>query len=133
VAARGGMRRRWFELPARAALVGVVVASVVTASRALGPSVTGTASVFPVAFTSFAFLMLPRLGGPAAAAVMAGAVRAMPGFALALLALHLCAVPLGVWAGLGAMLATSLVWSAGMLVWRPLRDWRRVRNSRSAA
>ena len=132
-ATRGGLRRRWFELPARAALVGVVVASVVTASRALGPSVTGTASVFPVAFTSFAFLVLPRLGGPAAAAVMAGAIRAMPGFALSLLALHLCAVPLGAWAGLGAMLATSLVWSAGMLVSRPLRDWRRVRNNRSAA
>jgi uncharacterized membrane protein (GlpM family) len=130
---RGGMSRRWFELPVRAALVGMVVASVVTASRALGPGVTGTASVFPVAFTSFAFLVLPRLGGPAAAAVMAGAIRAMPGFALSLLALHLCTVPLGVWAGLGAMLATSLIWSAGMLLWRPLRDRQRVRNNRSAA
>jgi hypothetical protein len=89
--------------------------------------------VFPVAFTSFAFLVLPRLGGTAAAAVMAAAVRAMPGFALALLALHLCAVPFGAWAGLGAMLATSLVWSAGMLAWRPVRDWRRVRNNRLRA
>jgi hypothetical protein len=131
--ASGTLRRRWFELPVRAALVGVVVAIVVTASRALGPSVTGTASVFPVAFTSFAFLVLPRLGGTAAAAVMAAAVRAMPGFALALLALHLCAVPLGAWAGLGAMLATSLVWSAGMLAWRPVSDWRRVRNNRLRA
>jgi len=133
VVASGTLRRRWFELPVRAALVGVVVASVVTASRALGPSVTGTASVFPVAFTSFAFLVLPRLGGSAAAAVMAAAVRAMPGFALALLALHLCAVPFGAWAGLGAMLATSLVWSAGMLAWRPVRDWRRIRNNRLRA
>ena len=111
-------RRRWFELPLRAALVGVVVASVVTASRALGPSITGMASVFPVAFTSFAFLVLPRLGGAAAAAVMAGAIRAMPGFALSLLVLHLAAVPLGAWLALLAMLATSLIWSAGMLVVR---------------
>jgi uncharacterized membrane protein (GlpM family) len=131
--ARGKTRRHWFDLPVRAALVGVVVASVVTASRVLGPAVTGTASVFPVAFISFAFLVLPRLGGAASAAVMAGAIRAMPGFTLALLALHLCAVPLGAWAGLGAMLATSLVWSAGMLLWRPVRDWRRVGNNRSAA
>jgi hypothetical protein len=75
---RGALRRRWFELPMRAALVGVVVASVVTGSRALGPGMTGMAAVFPVAFTSFAFLILPRLGGAASAAVMAGAVRAMP-------------------------------------------------------
>ena len=119
--ARGALRRRWFELPLRAALVGLVVASVVTASRALGPGVTGTASVFPVAFTSFAFLVLPRLGGAAAAAVMAGAVRAIPGFALSLLVLHLAAEPLGAWWALLAMLATSLLWSAGMLAVRATR------------
>src|SRR5271165_3385209 len=119
---RGALRRRWFELPLRAALVGLVVASVVTASRALGPSVTGMASVFPVAFTSFAFLVLPRLGGAASAAVMAGAIRAMPGFALSLLVLYLAAEPLGAWWALLAMLATSLLWSAGMLAWRPARS-----------
>ncbi len=118
---RGALRRRWFELPLRAALVGLVVAGVVTASRALGPGVTGMASVFPVAFTSFAFLMLPRLGGAAAAAVMAGAVRAMPGFALSLLALSLTAEKSGAWWALLAMLATSLLWSAGMLLWRKVR------------
>ncbi len=117
--ASGALRRRWFELPVRAALVGLVVASVVTASRALGPAMTGMAAVFPVAFTSFAFLVLPRLGGAASAAVMAGAVRAMPGFALSLLMLHLCAAPLGAGWALLAMLGTSLLWSAGMLAWRP--------------
>lgn len=119
--APGPLRRRWFELPARAALVGLVVASVVTLSRVLGPSVTGMAAVFPVAFTSFAFLMLPRLGGATTAAAMAGAIRAMPGFALSLLVLHLGAEPLGVWGALLAMLATSLLWSAGMLAARARR------------
>jgi hypothetical protein len=114
----GPLRRRWYELPARAALVGGIVASVVTGSHALGPSLTGMASVFPVAFTSFAFLVLPRLGGPASAAVMASAIRAMPGFALSLLMLHLAAVPFGTWVALLAMLLTSLVWSAGMLAAR---------------
>jgi hypothetical protein len=123
--ATGTLRRRWFELPARAALVGAVVASVVTASRVLGPGVTGMAAVFPVAFTSFAFLILPRLGGNTSAAVMAGAVRAMPGFALSLLVLHLTAEALGVWGALLAMLATSLLWSAGMLAVRA-RHGRRV-------
>jgi len=119
--ARGTRRRGWLVLPLRAALVGLVVASVVTASRALGPGVTGMASVFPVAFTSFAFLVLPRVGGAAAAAVMAAAIRAMPGFALSLLALHLVAEPFGAWWALLAMLSTSLLWSAGMLLWRTAR------------
>ena len=118
LAAAGSLRRRWYELPLRAALVGGVVAMVVTTSRVLGPSVTGMAAVFPIAFTSFAFLILPRLGGPASAAVMASAIRAMPGFALSLLVLHLCAEPLGVWTALAAMLVTSVVWSAGMMVVR---------------
>jgi hypothetical protein len=119
--ARAPLRRRWLELACRAALVGSVVATVVTASHALGPSITGMASVFPVAFTSFAFLVLPRLGGVAAAAVMASAVRAMPGFGLSLLVLHLAAIPFGAWAALLAMLATSLAWSAGMMAVRARR------------
>ena len=65
---------------------------------------TGMAAVFPVAFTSFAFLVLPRAGGTVGAAIMVSALRAMPGFALALLTLHLTAVPLGV----GAALAVAM-------------------------
>jgi hypothetical protein len=120
-AARAPLRRNRYELPCRAALVGIIVATVVTTSRALGPSLTGMASVFPVAFTSFAFLVLPRLGGIAAAAVMASAVRALPGFALSLLVLHLTAIPLGTWPALLAMLLTSLLWSAGMMAVRARR------------
>jgi uncharacterized membrane protein (GlpM family) len=109
--ARGSVRRRWFELPARAGMVGLVIGTVVTLSRALGPELTGMAAVFPVAFTSFALLVLPRLGGPASAAIMASALRAMPGFALALLTLHLAVVPFGVTGALLAALAASLGWS----------------------
>ena len=86
-APRGPVRRRWFELPMRAAMVGLMVGGVVTGSRALGPALTGMAAVFPVAFTSFALLVLPRVGGAVAAAIMVSALRAMPGFALALLTL----------------------------------------------
>jgi uncharacterized membrane protein (GlpM family) len=110
-APREAVRRRWYELPARAAMVGLVVGGVVTGSRALGPELTGMAAVFPVAFTSFTLLVLPRLGGDAAAAIMASALRAMPGFGLALLTLHLAAVPLGVAGALLAALGASLGWS----------------------
>jgi uncharacterized membrane protein (GlpM family) len=117
-ATRGAVRRRWYELPARAAMVGLVVGGVVTGSRALGPELTGMAAVFPVAFTSFSLLVLPRLGGEAAAAIMASALRAMPGFGLALLTLHLAAVPLGVTAALFAALGASFGWSLLLLAER---------------
>lgn len=117
----GPIRRRWFELPARAAMVGLMVGGVVTGSRALGPALTGMAAVFPVAFTSFALLVLPRVGGAVAAAIMVSALRAMPGFALALLTLHLTAVPLGVGAALVAALLPSLAWSAMLMLCRARR------------
>ena len=118
---RGPVRRRWFELPVRAAMVGLMVGAVVTGSRALGPTLTGMAAVFPVAFTSFALVVLPRLGGDVAAAIMVSALRAMPGFALALLALHLAAEALGVGAALAVALLPSLLWSALLML---ARGWR---------
>ena len=60
------------------------------------------AAVFPVAFTSFTFLVLPRVGGVVGAAIMVSAIRAMPGFALCLLTLYLAAEPLGVAAALSS-------------------------------
>ena len=118
VAPRGPVRRRWYEPPARAAMVGLVVGGVVTGSRALGPELTGMAAVFPIAFTSFTLLVLPRLGGGAAAAIMASALRAMPGFGLALLTLHMAAMPLGVVSALFAALGASLGWSVLLMARR---------------
>ena len=120
-APRGPIRRRWFELPVPAGGVGLVVGGVVTGSRALGPTLTGMATVFPVAFTSFAFLVLPRVGGAIGAAIMVSALRAMPGFALALLTLHLAAMPLGVWAALAVALLPSLGWSVMLMAGRKRR------------
>lgn len=117
-APRRPIRRPWFELPVRAAMVGLMVGSVVTGSRALGPTLTGVAAVIPIATTSFALLLLPRVGGVVSAAIMASALQAMPGFALALLTLHLAAVPLGVGPALVVALLPSLGWSALLMLGR---------------
>lgn len=130
-ASRGRVRRRWFELPARAAMVGLMVGGVVTASRALGPELTGMATVFPVAFTSFALLVLPRVGGAVAAAIMVSALRAMPGFGLALLTLHLTAISLGVGPALGTALVPSLAWSLLLTLGRG--NWRLGRRGGAAS
>jgi hypothetical protein len=118
--------RRWFDLPMMAAMVGLLVAGVVTLSAALGAALTGMAAVFPVTFSSLGVIVQSRLGGRVAAATMAGAIRAMPGFALGLLVLHELAVPVGAPLAMLAALAAMLAWSAGLILWRV----RRLRASR---
>jgi uncharacterized membrane protein (GlpM family) len=110
-------RRRWYDLPLRALTVGALVATVVTASRWLGPSVTGMAAVFPIVLTGLAIVSLPRLGGPATAVLFASTLRAMMGFVLSLFVLHMMAVPFGVWWGMGAALGAQIVFSAALLAW----------------
>jgi uncharacterized membrane protein (GlpM family) len=110
--------RRWFDLPARAMLVGCLVALVVTVSRAIGPTATGVATLFPIMFSSLAIILHVRLGGRSAAAAMASALRAMPGFGLGLLVLTLTARPWGSPAALFTALLTCLGWSGGLMVIR---------------
>lgn len=118
IPAGGVARPRWYEMPLRGAMVGVLVAVVVTASDWMGPVATGMAAVFPIMLTGLALLVLPRLGGVAAASLFAGALRSMLGFALFLLMLHLLAAPLGAWAGLGLSLLTQLGFSAVLALTR---------------
>ncbi len=110
--------RRWFDLPLMAAMVGLLVAGVVTLSTVLGAALTGIAAVFPVTFSSLGVIVQSRLGGRVAAATMAGAIRAMPGFVLGLIVLHLLAVPAGPPLAMIAALAAMLAWSAGLILWR---------------
>jgi hypothetical protein len=111
-------QRRWSDLLGSAAGVGLLVATVVTLSARLGPSLTGVVALIPVSFSSFALVVHPRLGGRVAAAAMASALRGMVGFTLGLLVLHGLAVPLGAPAALIAALLTMLAWSGGLIVWR---------------
>jgi len=114
-------RRTWFDLPLRALLVGSLTATVVTSSRWLGPTLTGMAAVFPIALTGLALIVLPQLGGTASARLFASALRAMPGFGLALLVLHVTADRVGTWLGLLTAILAQLAYSAALL----LAHWRR--------
>lgn len=107
--------RRWYEMPARGLMVGVLVATVVTLSDWMGPAVTGMAAVFPIMLTGLALVALPRLGGTATAALFAATMRAMIGFALFLVVLHLTAETLGSWGGLAAAICAQLGFSLVLL------------------
>jgi len=114
-------RRTWFDLPMRALLVGSLTAMVVTSSYWLGPALTGMAAVFPIALTGLALIVLPQLGGSASAVLFTSALRAMPGFGLALLVLHVTADRSGTWLGLLTAILAQLTYSAVLL----LAHWRR--------
>jgi hypothetical protein len=110
--------RRWYDLPQRAVMVGLLIGGMLLASQAIGPAATGIVIAFPVVLTSLALITQPRLGGRSAAALMATALRGMLGFAFGLLALHLLAVPAGSAAALLAALGVLLLWQLGILLRR---------------
>ena len=112
---------RWYDVPLRAVLVGVLVVTVTTASSWIGPAATGIGAIFPIALSSLTAVVHQRLGGAAASATMRGAVVANPGFLLSVLTVHLLAEAAGRWEALAAGLAVSLGWSAGLLVWKARR------------
>src|ERR1700736_4574329 len=80
--------RRWYDIPLRASLVATLVATVVTLSRWVGPSVSGVIALFPVVLTSMVLVLHPRIGGPATAAVIANGAWGLMGFGLAVAVLH---------------------------------------------
>ena len=96
----------------RAGLVALLVGAVVILSFRIGPTGSGVLAVFPVIYTSIMVILHQRVGGPATAAVLANAVPGLAGFAVALLALHLAAVPLGSAAALVIGLSVSAAWNA---------------------
>jgi hypothetical protein len=106
--------RRWYDIPLRAGLVATVVATVVTLSNVVGPRLSGVIALFPVVFSSLILILMPRIGGQATAAVLANGQWGMIGFAVAIVVLHLAAVPLGSTAALSLALLTGLAWNLGL-------------------
>ena len=113
---------RWYDLPARGLLVGVFVTGVVGVSHIIGPTATGIAAVYPIAITSLLLLLFPRIGGQTTAATMAGVVRAMIGFPVAFLVMHLTVETWGKVPALFAALSMTLSWAAILVVNRAIRQ-----------
>jgi uncharacterized membrane protein (GlpM family) len=101
--------KHWTELPLRALLVGLFVATVVTVSEIIGPKATGIASVFPLAMSSLAVIMARSLGMTGAMAAIASTVKPMTGIVIAMFVLSLTAESLGRWPAMGIALVISVV------------------------
>jgi hypothetical protein len=113
-----GFRTRWTDMALRAGLVALLVGVVVTFSFQLGPGGSGILAVFPVVLISIMFILHNRVGGKAAAAVLANAVLGLVGFAFACTVLHFSADAFGSAIGLTLALATSIGWSLAVLLAR---------------
>ena len=105
------IRLRWTDFAIRALLVASLVGAVVALSFRIGPGPTGVLAAFPVVFTSIMLILHHRIGGPAAAAVLASGILGLFGFGLAVLTLHVLAIPLGNWWALALGLAVSIAWN----------------------
>jgi hypothetical protein len=106
--------RRWYDIPLRAALVAMLVATVVTLSGWVGPKVSGMIALFPVVFSSMMLILHPRIGGPPTAAVIANSGWGLLGFGAAIAVLHVAALHFGSPIALGLALATSVGWNLAL-------------------
>ena len=102
--------RRWYALPLRALLVGVLAGTVLTLSALIGPAWTGIAMSFPVTLTSAILIMQPAVGAAATRAMMAGVIRGLAPFTLAFWLIHALAATQGVWIALGLALLSIVAW-----------------------
>ncbi len=114
--------KRWYDLPLRAAFVGVMAGTIVTVSHAIGPDWTGLLAAFPLVLTSSIVLMHPRVGAAATAAVIATAIQGMVIYPLAFFQVYLFSVAWGVWWALGAWLAAIVGWAGVVYIWRMARS-----------
>jgi hypothetical protein len=106
--------RRWYDIPLRAALVATLVATVVTLSGWVGPSVSGVLALFPVVFSSMMLILHPRIGGPATAAVIANGGFGLIGFGIAIAVLHVAALRFGSAVALSLALMTCVSRNLGL-------------------
>ena len=113
--------KRWYDLPLRAAFVGLFAATVVTISHAIGPDWTGFLAAFPLAFTTTIILLQPRVGAAATAAAMATALQGIFIYPLAFYLVHLHSLDWGVWWSFLAALVTIVAWGALVYAWRTAR------------
>src|SRR5437660_10129555 len=107
--------RRWYDIPLRAALVATLVATVVTLSGWVGPTISGILALFPVVFTSMMLILHPRIGGKPTAAVIANSAWGLLGLGVAIAMLHVAALQFG--SAIGLSLALSICVSWNLALW----------------
>ncbi|WGR73809.1 MULTISPECIES: hypothetical protein [unclassified Bradyrhizobium] len=99
---------------------GVAVAVLVGAIEVLGlvakPMWTGVLAAAPVLYLSLMIILQRRLGGRAAAAVIANSLAGFLGISLAFVTVYLLAVPLGKWTALAFGLTFSASWNTGLFL-----------------
>jgi uncharacterized membrane protein (GlpM family) len=114
-AVKGRMHLTARDLAWRAGIATFVVVTVTAASYSIGSFASGLFAFFPVAMSSFFLILHARLGGPAAASTAAHVQAPLIGLALGLIAVHLLAVPAGVWWSYLVGLCIGVAWNA--LLW----------------
>jgi hypothetical protein len=106
--------RRWYDIPLRAALVATLVATVVTLSGWVGPTISGILALFPVVFTSMMLILHPRIGGRPTAAVIANSAWGLVGLGTAIAVLHVAALQFGSAIGLSLALSICVGWNLAL-------------------
>jgi uncharacterized membrane protein (GlpM family) len=106
------------DIPLRALAAATVVAIVTTASYSIGSFASGIFAVFPIIMCSSVVILHPRVGGPAAASMLAHTQVALIGLALSFLAVHYLAIPFGSWWALIGGIIVAIGWSGILLLVR---------------
>jgi hypothetical protein len=114
------IRRRWFDLPARALAVAVFVTVVVGLSSIIGAQATGIAAVFPIILISLIAIVRPQIGALGSSVLVADALPPMLGFGMMLLALHLAIPHWGIPIAFATALLITLCWSCALVLLRSI-------------
>jgi hypothetical protein len=113
------LKRGVLDIVVRVVAVMTAVGAAIIIGRRLGPEIAGIAAVAPVVWTSLIVVVYARSGGAACSSILANGVGGMIGFALALPAVALLAVPLGWPMAFMIGLALCIAWSTGLTFARP--------------
>jgi hypothetical protein len=114
VRVKGPVTLSRYAIPLRAASVAVLVGVVTSASERVGPHWSGILAGVPIVLSSLILILHPRVGGPAAAAVIGSGALGLLGTGLGLAVVHIFAVPLGSWTALGLGLAITVAWNLAL-------------------
>jgi hypothetical protein len=92
-------------------MVATLVVTVVALSSRVGPTVTGILALFPIVLVSLILIFQPRIGGSATATITANGIPGLAGYGVALVVLHLVAMPAGTPTALALALGVSIGWN----------------------